>query len=61
MEGNSHRGLRFFVLMERLHGRQSASFETDAVGATPKGWIATSTGGGNRMDDSEQDQTRLRN
>ena len=35
----------------------TASFETDAVGATPKGWIATSTGGGNPKWTVEQDQT----
>ena len=35
----------------------TASFETDAVGATPKGWIATSTGGGNPKWTIEQDQT----
>ena len=33
------------------------SFETDAVGATPKGWIATSTGAGNPKWTIEQDQT----
>src|SRR5260370_35356258 len=35
----------------------TASFETDAVDATPKGWIATSTGGGNPKWTIEQDQT----
>src|SRR6266481_10121130 len=33
------------------------SFETDPVGAAPKGWIATSTGGGNPKWTIEQDQT----
>ena len=35
----------------------TASFEADAVGATPKGWIATSTGGGNPKWTIEQDDT----
>ena len=33
------------------------TFETDAVGATPKGWTATSTGKGNPKWTIEQDQT----
>jgi len=35
----------------------TASFETEAVGATPKGWMATSTGNGNPKWTIEQDQT----
>jgi hypothetical protein len=35
----------------------TASFETDAVGATPKGWAATSTGKGDPKWTIEQDQT----
>src|ERR1700682_3339625 len=35
----------------------TASFETDTVGATPKGWTATSTGKGNPKWTVEQDQT----
>src|SRR5258708_21091595 len=35
----------------------TASFETDAAGATPKGWMATSTGSGNPKWTIEQDQT----
>src|SRR5216684_1057915 len=35
----------------------TVSFETDPVGAAPKGWIATSTGGGNPKWTIEQDQT----
>src|SRR5467141_5274240 len=47
-----------FCLMEATAmADNTASFETDAVGATPKGWIATSTGGGNPKWTIEQDQT----
>lgn len=35
----------------------TASFETEAVGATPKGWTATTTGRGNAKWTVEQDQT----
>jgi hypothetical protein len=35
----------------------SVSFQADAVGATPKGWTATSTGKGNPKWTVEQDQT----
>jgi hypothetical protein len=35
----------------------TASFETDAIGAAPKGWTATSTGKGNPKWTIEQDQT----
>jgi hypothetical protein len=35
----------------------TASFETDAVGAAPKGWTATSTGKGDPKWTIEQDQT----
>ena len=35
----------------------TASFETEAVGATPKGWMATSTGNGNPKWTIEQDDT----
>ncbi len=35
----------------------TASFETDAVGATPKGWTATRTGKGDPKWTIEQDQT----
>jgi hypothetical protein len=35
----------------------TASFETDAVGATPKGWTATSTGKGDPKWTVEHDQT----
>src|SRR2546430_14198077 len=35
----------------------TASFETDAVGATPKGWTATSTGKGDPKWTIEHDQT----
>jgi hypothetical protein len=35
----------------------TVSFETDAAGATPKGWTATSTGKGNPKWTIEQDQT----
>ena len=35
----------------------TASFETDAVGAAPKGWTASSTGKGNPKWTIEQDQT----
>src|SRR2546430_17661146 len=35
----------------------TASFETDAVGATPKGWTATMTGKGDPKWTVEQDQT----
>ncbi len=35
----------------------AASFETDAVGATPKGWSATKTGKGDPKWTIEQDQT----
>ncbi len=38
-------------------GDQTAKFETDAVGATPKGWTATSTGKGDPKWTIEQDQT----
>ena len=35
----------------------TASFESDAVGAAPTGWIATSTGGGSPKWTIEQDQS----
>jgi hypothetical protein len=48
----------FLCLMEATAmADNTASFETDVVGATPKGWIATSTGGGNPKWTIEQDQT----
>jgi len=51
--------LRFLCFMEATAmADNTASFETDAVGATPKGWIATSTGGEIRNGRSKQDQDR---
>jgi hypothetical protein len=35
----------------------TASFETDVLGAAPKGWMATSTGRGNPLWTTEQDHT----
>ena len=47
-----------FCLMEvTAMADDIAKFETDAVGATPKGWTATSTGKGNPKWTVEQDQT----
>src|ERR1700719_470149 len=61
-KGSQMRGIltaaTFLCLMEATAmADNTASFETDAVGATPKGWIATSTGGGNPKWTIEQDQT----
>jgi len=48
----------FICLMEAIAmADNTASFETEAIGATPKGWIATITGRGNPKWTVEQDQT----
>src|SRR2546428_7495774 len=44
-------------LMGTAMADNTASFETDAVGATPKGWTATRTGTGDPKWTIEQDQT----
>jgi hypothetical protein len=46
-----------FLMETPAMADNSAGFETEAVGATPKGWIETSTGKGNPKWTIERDQT----
>src|SRR2546427_13077968 len=49
--------LFLFLRRDPAMADNTPSFETDAVGAMPKGWTATSTGKGDPQWTIEQDQT----